>query len=1177
MAGTQLRIAGSTATFAPKIKRAVATFSDGRTVSLVIDTNLAGTGSTDVTGVAKIYLYVSNDASRTSFLLASSITPAVAPASATQAAVASMTVGSDNAVWVAWQGVDNALYVSRWTYSAGALTFGETTAVQAASGVTNRFRALDIDVASVNSVAVAAYEANAATGNAAWHRVYLRNSTGTWVRIANSAALATNQFIRTDSEDITLAWRADGITSNVGRFVLYGTKTSTTADYGDLLRLYQVNITSAVTDNATTVGTWYTNYNINQAAGTRRAMLFSASSTVWIFGGVVGAGVPKFFGVKLADSSQGAFGTVNTVGQVSSSALSNFFKIDTTANAFSHWTASYKDNRLIFGFAGVGSGTSARIMREISMAWTDVNTFNAKSTVDVIPRPLDSAYYGNGGPIGIYGGDNRRTQAGLKTYNFVTYYGPVGNGVSSTLTRVFRFTSEDTFDAPIPVMPYTVEATNRPSYRVRVENVNLQPNLYGKLEVQVASNTAFTTNLKTITQADSEFRYFGSQDGLSGGNVQVTVPTPGPTYALYQGTWYWRARIVSDKDTPGAWSGYMTFSVSHAPVAAPVYPTAASVIAESPTDQYNFTWTRSDTEPTDTQTAYRIVVRRRDTMATVSDTGFVFSSDTNATLTIDASPGGLNLLEIPLDWSVQLRDTDAVAGPATTPVEFTIGTAPVLDITTPTDVSPVTTALPTATWNFSGSGTRTQKAFRVAYFSNATPNMLTAPGFETGALTPNWVFYNATAAASTVQKRSGTYSALITPTGSGNVARVEADVPNRIAVSSGTEYTASAWVRPTTANKPVMVGINWLVDGIYLTTSAAQVTAVAGTWQFVTVTAECPAGANGAVIHSGVANTPATGDTAYVDDMYFGLANAPVTDYIYDSFWRSGSVTSHTPPAQILQDLSSYGVLVQVQDTGGLVSEDTVLFTTDWVDPVGPGGMTLTPDEYKIRVGWTNANMDTDFVAYRVYRRYMKSAVSALDLDNSATTWYLVAETSAVQSNYVFDDYTAPLNKQVDYVVVQLVDRFGSLIESPVSTFSSTTQVSDNYYLVPTVSIGGIASFQMLGVVADAFGRDVEQETLHVVGRGRQIQIGDDLGYSGTLTLKGRNPSRARSDREFLETVASLYNSAYLKNPFGDVFLVALGNVQSARAAGYGGTADFVDITVPYTQIIDESLVARQV
>src|SRR6478736_1565260 len=111
MSATQIRTVGTTATFASVIKRGVITMSDNRTLTLIIDANQAASSGTDVTGVAKICLYVSTDATRTAHTLAANFTPAVAPCSSTRAARASVGRGSDNKVWVAWQGVDNGLYV----------------------------------------------------------------------------------------------------------------------------------------------------------------------------------------------------------------------------------------------------------------------------------------------------------------------------------------------------------------------------------------------------------------------------------------------------------------------------------------------------------------------------------------------------------------------------------------------------------------------------------------------------------------------------------------------------------------------------------------------------------------------------------------------------------------------------------------------------------------------------------------------------------------------------------------------------------------------------------------------------------------------------------------------------------------------------------------------------------
>jgi hypothetical protein len=657
------------------------------------------------------------------------------------------------------------------------------------------------------------------------------------------------------------------------------------------------------------------------------------------------------------------------------------------------------------------------------MTWPNITSANAAATVDLVPRPTDTAYYGNGGPLAIYGGDNRGTDVTLKTYSFVAIYGPKGNTVSTSPSaqRVIRFVLEDVFDAPSLISPASVEPSSRPTYRVKVENVNLEPNLYGKIEVTVASDSTFTTNVKTIIQDDSQYQYFGSVDGLSGSNSQVAVATPGPTQALFQGTWYWRARVRSDKGTLGAWSGNYTFTVSHPPVALPIYPSPASTIPQNGGNSYSFAWARSDTDPNDTQTAYRVVIRRRDTMATIIDTGFVTSSLYTTTQSMNIS--ALGLLESPLDWSVQLKDADGVTGPLSTPTQFTVGAAPTLTIVSPADASVVTTALPTVTWTFTGFGARAQRAYRVSIYDTS------------GGLGPDPV------------------------------------------VTTG---------------------------------------------------------------------------------------------------WLAGTVTTYTFSTQVLVNANPYQIVVDVQDDGGLVTTADSDVTTSWSAPALASGTAVTaPDEFKIRIAWNNTSQDAQFVSYRVYRRYMKPSISAFDVYNTATTWYLLYETDAMLTNYTFDDYLAPLNKQVEYAVVQVADRFGSVIESNITTTYPITLAGDRYYFVPEVNIGGIASFQAAGVTGDNFTRDIEQETLHVIGRGRQMQVGDDLGVSGTFTIQLRNPTNARRDREFFELISGQYNKVYYKNPFGDVVLVALGVVSTTRQAGYGGYADFSDLSVPYMQIIDETLPAR--
>lgn len=1019
MSSAQLRLAGTTAQFAPVIKRSIGTLSDARTVSVMIDTNLAASGGTDVTGVAKIYLSLSTNTSRTAFTTPVALTPAVAPASATRYAVASLGVGSDDSIWLAWQGVDNALYATKWTYSAGVITFVSTTAVVAASAITNTFRSIDIDVATGTPI-IATYEALTISSNGANHRVYvLKSDNVTWRRAVNLPALVTGEFVKSGSEDVTLAARGDGVVSNVVNFVLYGTKTSTSVDHGDLLRNYNFNISTGAADSGTNLGSWYTTLNVKNAAGTRRALLFTVSSTMWVFGGVYGTTSPRFFAAKLVSGTY-SYPTWNYAGYVSTVALSNYFKVDVSSNVRTAWSATYKDNRLSFAFASIGAGASPRMVREIVFSWTNVATVSTKPTIDSVPRPLDAAQYFDGGPIGVYGGDNRRNQTGIKTYNYMVLYGRSGNTVSSSaFVRQFRFVAEDTFIAPVNISPVYngVEATSSPTYRVRVDNLNYTPNLYGKIELQISQDSLFLVGNKSIIQPDSAFQYFGSKDGLTGSGKQVAIPTTLSAQRLTSGTWYWRARIVSDKDSPGEWSsgGSNTFSVSHLPTPLPLSPTSGQILGELGTSVY-FTWRFSDSDPLDTQSAYRVLISNQSGVGTPIDSGWVSSSSNQFAVTY-----GSGFLEIPQTWTVQLKDADGVAGPVSNPIDFLVGYKPVVAIVTPADASVVTTAVPTITWTYSSGGARVQRSYRIV------------------------------------------------------------------------------------------------------------ITATTG---------------------------PLTGTV------------------VADTLWQNTDATSHSFLSNTLAEGFGYQIVITVQDEAGLTGTNTVNVTTDWIDP--PTGDTdTTTDKFKVTVAWTSFGKDDDWISWRVYRRYLKPASLELDTDNTANAWVLLYETTEDLSDYTYYDYLAPLNKTIQYAVVQLVDRFGSLLESPIGNDYTTEYLdSERYFFVPQVPVGSIASFEATSITGDQFTRDIESETLHVVGRGRQVQIGDDLGYSGTLTIKLRNPATARLNREFLERISFENNSVWIKSPFGDVVLVALGNIATSRQAGYG-PGDIVDLSVPYTQIIEPDQITR--
>lgn len=1014
MSGVELRDLGTTATYAPRIKRGTARLSDGRAVVIVPDTNRATANGDDVTDTAKIFIYLSTDANRTAYNLHRTHTPGTAFASSTRYAVMSCTVRENNDLYVVYQGTDNSLRFISFAWSGTAYAAGSEQTIVSSGAITNRFRAVDIDAIqpSANPV-VAAYEAAASSGQGSFARVYARmDDDTTWRRFYTTTILST-EFIKQDSEDISIACNKAGKSSNVIQCALYFTGAYTTGDKGDTLREISFNINSGAADSATTVGTWRSDLYKNNASGSRKGILFSEANNVWMFGAAVGSSVSFFSGVRLYHNVfTGLIHNQTTVTTISYS--DPFLRIIRTSNAFTSVSMEYCDYDLVFAYVGTGRLVE-QSARSVVISFSSTTSDATATRKDAASRVLDHGYSISAYPtvIATYGGGNKNLTSGLNTYTFGIIYGATGDSVSSTadvLSRKFRAVAEDTHAAPVVLSPNgTTVTTNHPTIRVQAQNADLYTSVLGKLEFQVATDSAFTTNLQTFTQEDSAYNSFSATSGTVPPirTLQLTVDS-----GMFSDTWYVRARVLDDLGGASAWSSTATFVISHPPVALIVGP-ANGVSLLYGTGDVVFNWQFTDPEPQDSQGAYQLIVTRVDTGAIIHDSGKVSSSATTVTVTgVSAA-----LKDVPLQWSVILWDADDTQGPASTGTVFTLVDPPDVVVTGPTEGGTINTALPTVTWTFSAGGIRTQRAYRV-----------------------------------------------------------------RI----------------------------WDLD-------------------------------------------------------------ASPDEEVHDTGWVFSDAVTWTSLEQILEEGVNYRADVYVQDTLGLGDNDSNSFDTDWLPPIELTSTAVTVDEFKATITWDDSDNDPDWVGYRIYRRYMKPAIPELDLDLTATTWEVIGEAVDVATSYTHYDYTLPLNKEVDYVVVQVADRFGSLLESDITSFESVTSPGDRYYFVPENPVGSIASFEASNVVGDSFTREVEQNTLHVLSRGRQVQVGDDLGYSGTLTIHLRNPDTARSDREFIEYLSgSTAGNVYIRSPFGDVLYISFGNVGFTRLAGVGGGADLGDLTVPYTTVIQE-------
>jgi hypothetical protein len=303
--------------------------------------------------------------------------------------------------------------------------------------------------------------------------------------------------------------------------------------------------------------------------------------------------------------------------------------------------------------------------------------------------------------------------------------------------------------------------------------------------------------------------------------------------------------------------------------------------------------------------------------------------------------------------------------------------------------------------------------------------------------------------------------------------------------------------------------------------------------------------------------TVTTGDARVQATYRITIEDTDTGLLVLDTPVFSGATTAYTPTMPVLENLKEYEITVYVTDSLGLSGTDTQIITTSWIVPLLPPftvDATLSNSEGYVTIGWDDSNRDEDWVQYRVYRRLPDS-----------TSHELIYESSAETSSYEFADWFLRSNTFHEWTVVQVADRFGTLIESP-RIWTADYMRSDSYWLLhPTDSDLHI---RLNNVTSDSFTDDQEEESFVVLGRGRHKDVGTYLGYAGTLTasIYDRLGKTAREQRLEFELLRRENVPLMMRNPFGDLFKVVTGTVSIDRLAGVG-TQEYHTITVPYEAV----------
>lgn len=280
---------------------------------------------------------------------------------------------------------------------------------------------------------------------------------------------------------------------------------------------------------------------------------------------------------------------------------------------------------------------------------------------------------------------------------------------------------------------------------------------------------------------------------------------------------------------------------------------------------------------------------------------------------------------------------------------------------------------------------------------------------------------------------------------------------------------------------------------------------------------------------------------------------------VYDSGVVAGAGLTHTPPSPVLANTTNYTVTVTATDSYGLSGSDSNNFASSWSAPSNPTAtydVSGFNDLGYINVSWTNAAKDATFSAWRVYRR-----------ESSPTTpWILLYETLTDQSTYNFHDWFAESGMAYDYIVVQVALRFGVQVEGVYTGFTTVTPSGTDYWLIHPAD--ETFNCRLSQVTGEDFTDEIEEAELLIIGRGRKKDYGTRWGYKGTLTCEvwDRTDKTARQQRMALEALKLEMRDVYLRNPFGDFWLVTMGAAQIGRIVGVG-QREFHNLTLPYSEV----------
>lgn len=215
-----------------------------------------------------------------------------------------------------------------------------------------------------------------------------------------------------------------------------------------------------------------------------------------------------------------------------------------------------------------------------------------------------------------------------------------------------------------------------------------------------------------------------------------------------------------------------------------------------------------------------------------------------------------------------------------------------------------------------------------------------------------------------------------------------------------------------------------------------------------------------------------------------------------------------------------------------------------------------------IEVSWTNATLEPNGLAWRVYVRQAGS-----------TNWILAFEDlDMTQAAYTYRMWNFPTCDSVEIAVAQVTPSVTNGLPSvgELDIIQTVAPTFDHHYWLIN-PYDESYNIRLEHVRGDSFSEEYEQEVYHLANRGRVEDRGDRLGFQGSLSGQFWDFTQQPLDAhvQTLEFLAHRNGSqyTYLRTPFCWVFPIAIVGFSAQRVAGMGTSYAYLDYDFEYSEL----------